>query len=128
MTTSPDAPTDVEMLDRAASASSETIDGSMIEAISRQTPTLNKAFRRIASYLIASPGAFMHQPLQEIAKGAEVSEPSVVRFCRHFGFKGVPDFRIALAMSMARQGVGENASFLEPGVADKAVINLDQKR
>jgi len=99
-----------------------------LAAISSQMPKLNKAFRRIASYVIASPHDFMHRPLQEIAKGAEVSEPSVVRFCRHFGFKGVPDCRIALAMSLARHASSPNAAFLEPGVTDKAGVNLAQKR
>lgn len=128
MTNIPEEPTEVRLLRSDSADVAEVANGSMIETISRQMPTLNKALRRIAAYVIASPDAFMHRPLQEIARGAEVSEPSVVRFCRHFGFKGVPDFRIALAMSLARQGAGENSSFLEPGVADKAVMNLGQKR
>jgi DeoR family transcriptional regulator, aga operon transcriptional repressor len=113
---------------KAGKATAQLASSFDVEAITRQLPDFNKAFRRIADYVLASPDDFMHRPLQEIAKGAEVSEPSVVRFCRHFGFKGVPEFRIALAMSLARQGRGDNASFLEPGVADKAVMNLAEKR
>jgi len=111
---------------QSAAGASEPNEEFSLAAISQQLPMLNKAFRRIAHYVIASPHDFMHRPLQEIARGAEVSEPSVVRFCRHFGFKGVPDCRIALAMSLARHS--NSTAFLEPGVADKAVVNLAQKR
>ncbi|UVC09458.1 DeoR/GlpR transcriptional regulator [Rhizobium sp. TH2] len=101
---------------------------SLVGVIARDMPDLNKAFRRIGAYIIASPDRFMHKPLQEIARESNVSEPTVVRFCRHYGFKGVPDFRIALAMSLARQSPVAGSSFIEPGVSDKAVMNLDQKK
>jgi len=100
---------------------------SMVELIAQAMPDLNKAFRRVAGYLVASPTAFMHNSLRDIAAAAQVSEPSVVRFCRYFGFAGVPEFRIALAMSLAR-AASTTATFLEPGVADKAVINLAAKQ
>jgi DeoR family transcriptional regulator of aga operon len=99
---------------------------SLIQAISLGLPGYNKAFRLVGTYLVGSPEAFIRVSLQEIARAAGVSEPTVLRFCRQFGFKGLPDFRIALAMSLARDsGLG---TFVEPGVADKAVVNLGAKR
>ena len=99
---------------------------SLIQAISLGLAGYNKAFQRVGTWLVASPEAFIREPLQEIARAAGVSEPTVLRFCRQFGFKGLPDFRIALAMSLARDsGLG---TFVEPGVADKAVVNLGAKR
>ncbi len=97
----------------------------LIQSISLGLGGYNKAFQLVGSYLLASPEAFIREPLQEIARAAGVSEPTVLRFCRQFGFKGLPDFRIALAMSLAREAQG---AFIDPGVTDKAVMNLAAKR
>jgi DeoR family transcriptional regulator of aga operon len=97
----------------------------LIEAVSADLPELNKTFRRVAQYMLSAPEGFIREPLQEIARAAGVSEPTVLRFCRQYGFKGLPDFRIALAMSLAREAQG---AFIDPGVTDKAVVNLAAKR
>jgi len=97
----------------------------LIQSISLGLGGYNKAFQLVGAYLLASPEAFIREPLQEIARAAGVSEPTVLRFCRQFGFKGLPDFRIALAMSLAREAQG---AFIDPGVTDKAVVNLAAKR
>lgn len=100
----------------------------LIETVSADLPELNKTFRRVAQYMLAAPEGFMHKPVQEIAAAAEVSEPSVIRFCRRYGYKGIPDFRIALAMALANGPAAERSSFLEPQITDKAVVNLALKR
>ncbi|WP_055045981.1 hypothetical protein [Devosia sp. A16] len=97
----------------------------LIQSISLGLGGYNKAFQLVGTYLLASPEAFIREPLQEIARAAGVSEPTVLRFCRQFGFRGLPDFRIALAMSLAREAQG---AFIDPGVSDKAVVNLAAKR
>lgn len=100
---------------------------SLVEVIAADLGDLSKAFHRVGAYLIAQPDGFMHNSIQEISRLAEVSEPTVIRFCRHYGFKGMADFRIALAMSLAGQTQGGSRSFLEPRVSDKAGVNLIQK-
>lgn len=106
-------------------AAGEPSPPSLIQSISLGLGGYNKAFQLVGTYLLASPAAFIREPLQEIARAAGVSEPTVLRFCRQFGFKGLPDFRIALAMSLAREAQG---AFIDPGVSDKAVVNLGAKR
>ena len=69
----------------------------------------------------------MTLPIQGIAAAAGVSDPSVIRFCRRYGYKGMPDFRIALAMSLAEKNASFKRPFLEPTVADKAFVNRDLK-
>lgn len=101
---------------------------SLIDTVSADLPELNKTFRRVAQYMLAAPEGFMHKPVQEIAAAVDVSEPSVIRFCRRYGFKGIPDFRIALAMALANGQAAERSSFLEPQITDKAVVNLAMKR
>lgn len=99
----------------------------LVEKIRADLPELSKANRCVAELLIRAPNEFMNWPTKEIAKEAGVSEPTVIRFCRNYGFKGIPDFRIALAISLAAANVGSNHSFLEPNVADKAFVNRKRK-
>ena len=100
---------------------------SLVGMIHGDLPGLSKAFARVAGVLIDVPGKFMTWSIQEIALAAGVSEPSVVRFCRHYGFKGVPDFRIALAISLAEGSTSSNRLFLEPTIGDKAFVNRELK-
>ncbi len=101
--------------------------GPLIRRIEADRPSLSKAFGRIADMLIGAPAQFMAWPVQEISAAAGVSEPSVVRFCRHYGFDGVPQFRIALAMSLAAESSTTSRPFLEPTMADKAFVNRSMK-
>jgi len=102
---------------------------SLIETISLDLTSSNAAFKRISEYLLLSPADFMHKSVQEIATAASVSAPTVLRYSRHYGYQGIPEFRIALAMSMVAQSNAKEPGqrFLEPNVADKAVMNLDLK-
>jgi DeoR family transcriptional regulator of aga operon len=99
----------------------------LIELIRSDFPSLSKAFARIATLLVDTPGNFMTWSIHDIAAAASVSEPTVIRFCRHYGYKGVPDFRIAIAISLAERGVSVNRQFIEPMVGDKAFVNHDLK-
>jgi len=99
----------------------------LVEKIRVNLPELSKANRCVAQLLIRAPNEFMNWPTKEIAAEAGVSEPTVIRFCRHYGFKGIPDFRIALAISLAAANTGANRIFLEPSVADKAFVNRNLK-
>lgn len=103
-------------------------NGSLIGRIQADRSKLSKAFGLIADVLIEAPAQFMAWSVQEISAAAGVSEPSVVRFCRHYGFDGVPDFRIALAMSLVAENSTAHRPFLEPTIADKTFVNRNMKR
>jgi DeoR family transcriptional regulator, aga operon transcriptional repressor len=99
----------------------------LMELIRTDFSSLSKAFARIAALLIDTPGKFMTWSIQDIAAAARVSEPTVIRFCRSYGYKGVPDFRIAVAISLAEREVSPGRHFIEPMVGDKAFVNHDLK-
>ena len=101
--------------------------GSLIDRIVAERPSLSRAFGCVADALIEAPGDFMMRSIQDFAAVAGVSEPSVVRFCRHFGFDGVPEFRIALAMSLAADTTAARRPFLEPNITDKAFVQRGMK-
>ncbi len=101
---------------------------SIVDRIRDDAPGMNRAFRRVSAYLLGAPSEFMHKSVQEIAIHAGVSLPTVLRYCRHYGFKGIPEFRIALAMALASSAPSVRPDqFVEPRVSDKAVLNLSLK-
>jgi glucokinase len=61
---------------------------------------LSRAEQRVADHLLAHPRAFMSEPVAEIARQAEVSQPTVIRFCRSLGFEGLSDFKLKLASGL----------------------------
>ena len=62
--------------------------------------TLSPAERRVAQHVLAQPRSVMNEPVAEIARAAQVSQPTVIRFCRTLGCEGLPDFKLRLASSL----------------------------
>lgn len=63
-------------------------------------PTLTPASRRIGEHLLTHPDSPTLLTISELARQSHVSEPSVVRFCRHLGFSGYPQLRLAVAQEL----------------------------
>lgn len=99
----------------------------ILKQIENDLPELSRALRRVAEFLLANPTHFIRQPLRELSETIGVSEPSLIRFGRRYGFKGLPDLRIAVAMAMAASESGSSAE-LEPTIQDKEVVNKRAKR
>ncbi|HEY7890115.1 MAG TPA: hypothetical protein VIC29_17980 [Steroidobacteraceae bacterium] len=111
-----------------AAPSSQRALGDLLERIRSDMGHLSKAFGRIAKYLVADPDSFMHAPLRAIAAGAGVSEPSIVRYCKSYGCKGVPEFRIELAKSLARELPEFRLNLIAPNISDREQVNVSKKR
>jgi RpiR family transcriptional regulator, carbohydrate utilization regulator len=73
----------------------------VLELITVRLPELRKSDRRVAERILADPQAALSATVAETARGAGVSEPTVMRFCAALGFDGFQDFKIRLAHSMA---------------------------
>ncbi|MDA7963476.1 transcriptional regulator [Ruegeria sp.] len=99
----------------------------ILNQIQDDLPELSRALRCVAEFLLANPTQFIRQPLRELSETVGVSEPSLIRFGRRYGFKGLPDLRIAVAMAMAARESGSSAE-LEPTIRDKEVVNKRAKR
>lgn len=61
----------------------------------------SKSERKVAEVIMASPQTAIHSSIATLAKMADVSEPTVNRFCRRLDTKGFPDFKLHLAQSLA---------------------------
>lgn len=72
----------------------------MLERIRASIPALPPAEQRVARLVVADPRAFATAPVAVLAERAEVSKPTVVRFCRSVGYDGLVDFKRKLAGSV----------------------------
>lgn len=72
-----------------------------LELIKKNIDTFSKSERKVAEAILASPETAIHSSIANLAKDAEVSEPTVNRFCRRLDTKGFPDFKLRLAQSLA---------------------------
>lgn len=76
-------------------------------------PSLKTALQKVANLIMRQPEMAIYASVNEVAAAAQVSEATVMRFCRTLGFKGFQDFKIALARELvapSTQRLSEEAS------------------
>ncbi|AWB57799.1 MULTISPECIES: MurR/RpiR family transcriptional regulator [unclassified Colwellia] len=73
----------------------------ILEKIANELDTFSKSERKVAEVILSSPGTVIHASIAALAKQANISEPTVNRFCRRLDTKGYPDFKLHLAQSLA---------------------------
>jgi DNA-binding MurR/RpiR family transcriptional regulator len=56
--------------------------------------------QKVANLILRQPEMAIYASVNEVAAAAQVSEATVMRFCRTLGFKGFQDFKIALAREL----------------------------
>ena len=77
----------------------------MLSKISESLASLSGAERKVAECALAEPKWFVHAAVAEIAEKAAVSQPTVIRFCRSLGYKGLPEFKLALSANIGQEGM-----------------------
>jgi len=76
----------------------------MLDRIKACLPSLAPAEQRVGQLVLDDPRRFALMPISELAALAQVSKPTVLRFCRSVGYDGLSDFKRKLAGS-GREGV-----------------------
>ncbi|WP_444929085.1 transcriptional regulator HexR [Microbulbifer sp. SSSA002] len=71
------------------------------QRISEQLSSMRKSERKVAEYILANPDEIIHMRIVDLATEAQVSEPTVVRFCRAVGCSGFQEFKLNLAQQLA---------------------------
>ena len=69
----------------------------MLDRVRAALPALPPAEQRVARLVLADARSFAGLPVGELAARAQVSKPTVVRFCRSVGYDGLSDFKLKLA-------------------------------
>ncbi|KFI08919.1 glucokinase [Massilia sp. BSC265] len=72
----------------------------LMERVLQLRHELTPAEQRVASLVLEQPRLVLNEPIAEIARLADVSQPTVIRFCRSLGFQGLADFKLKFASSL----------------------------
>jgi len=81
-------------------ALSRDLQGGALIRLRGLYPSLKTALQKVANLILRQPEMAIYASVNEVAAAAQVSEATVMRFCRTLGFKGFQDFKIALAREL----------------------------
>lgn len=73
----------------------------VLQQIQQKIKDSSDAEARVAEVVLDNPHAVIDTSIALLAGQAQVSEPTVVRFCRSLGFEGFREFKLRLAQSLA---------------------------
>jgi RpiR family carbohydrate utilization transcriptional regulator len=89
----------------------------LLRKISTSIPGLRKSEVKVADYVLQHSPEVISMRIVDLANKAEVSEPTVIRFCRAVGFDGFKSFKLQLAQTLGSGGI-----FTQFAVDDKDTI------
>ena len=90
-----------------------TTPQTLLSNLAKPTQAFSKAEQKVADAILANPELTTRSSIARLAQSAEVSEPTVNRFCKRLGATGFPDFKLKLALSLA-----SGARFINSAVAE----------
>ena len=73
---------------------------SLLQRILVEKPTMAAAEQRVAAFVSTSPAEVVRMSMARLSQACSVSDPTILRFCRRFGFDGYQDFKLQLAQSL----------------------------
>ncbi len=76
-----------------------TVD--LFKHIQNNYTQLRKSEKKVADYVMQKSALLVPMRIVDLAAAAQVSEPTVVRFCRAMGFDGFQDFKLTLVQYLA---------------------------
>jgi glucokinase len=77
-----------------------TSNSPLLDRVRSSRDSLTPAERRVADVVLGNPRSMLNDAIAVIAQSAEVSQPTVIRFCRSLGFEGLADFKLKLASGL----------------------------
>lgn len=108
----------------------------MLSRIKSARESLRKSERKVADVVLADPDQSIQSSIQTLASMAQVSEPTVIRFCRALDCTGYQEFKLKLARDLASRGtfvyqdvsLQDNTLSLSNKIIDSAMASLGQVR
>lgn len=89
------------ILDTQLRALNNAPGSAILTQIRRSRADLSPAEQRVADLVLSKPRSVLSDPIHDIALSAQVSQPTVIRFCRSVGCKGLSDFKLRLASGLS---------------------------
>ena len=106
----------------------------ILAEIAAAIPSLRKSEVKVAEFVLKAPQQVMHMRIVDLAQEAQVSEPTIVRFCRGIGCNGFQEFKvritqeIAIANNIGQFAIAEDDSIEDicDKIADTTIQRLHQ--
>ena len=89
----------------------------LIRRITENQASLRKSEAKVANYVLANASEVIKMRIVDLASKSEVSEPTVIRFCKAIGFDGFQSFKLQLA-----QQLGLGSVFTQFSVEDNDTV------
>lgn len=95
------------------------INQPVLAQIAAAIPRLRKSEVKVAEFVLSQPEQIVLMRIVDLAGEVQVSEPTIVRFCRGIGCNGFQEFKMRLAQEMAvSHNIGQFAIADDDSVAD----------
>ena len=79
-------------------------NANLIKRIETSLGELRKSETKVADLILSDPGAVLSMRIIDLANLSQVSEPTVIRFCRAMGYEGFQSFKLDLAQYLGSSG------------------------
>jgi RpiR family carbohydrate utilization transcriptional regulator len=86
---------------KARRDAARTAGPDLIVAMRERAATLSSAHRQVAELILEDPEFALHASVEVLARRANVSPPTITRFCRTLGCAGLREFKLRLAQNVA---------------------------
>jgi len=108
----------------------------MLNQIRAIQSSLSKSEQKVAETILQQPQQYVNATMNALASAADVSEPTIVRFCRTLKLSGYREFRLRLAQDLASQvhyqhsqiDADDSADLLIDKVISGAIASLSSVR
>jgi RpiR family transcriptional regulator, carbohydrate utilization regulator len=80
----------------------------IIGAIESNLDQLRPSERLVANFILGRPSVVIHMSIADLAERADVSEPTIMRFCKAVGCLGFMEFKLALVRDLERRTFAMN--------------------
>ncbi len=90
--------------------------GDLLGEIANQMAAFHASEIAIAEAVLLDPKSAANMNISQLAQESGTSVASVVRFCKTVGYKGYPEFRMALISQLSRQSTSGYVSELDSGI------------
>lgn len=77
--------------------------GSVIDNIKRCYGEMYVAEKKVADFILANPERAIGMNISGLAEGSGASDATVIRFCKHIGYKGFYQMKLVLAQDLGRE-------------------------
>lgn len=83
--------------------SGKPVKDNILEKIKHSQTQFRRSEQKVADYVLSYANEVIHMRIVDLATEANVSEPTVVRFCRALDCDGFQDFKLRLAQVLAKE-------------------------